>query len=503
MNRKDNKILRRRERNIEKRLARDNYPDHDGPVMAASNIHYEMGEKTRAIGCGGIGAFHTLCQKTGLPHTINRKVNVFKRHLPYHESDHTLNITYNALTGGRCLQDIEVHRTDEAFLDAVGAERIPDPTTAGDFSRRFEEPDVVDLMDAINETRERVWRRNIPWRDRDEAIIDVDGMLAETTGECKEGMDIAYNGIWGYHPLIISLANTGEPLYVVNRSGNRPSHDGAAPWIDRATELTSRFFERTSLRGDTDFSLTAHFDRWTETGVRFAFGYDAMENLTDIADGLPEGRWEPLERRDKNPPAEQERDRPENVKERIVEERGFKNLVLEAEHVAEFPYSPGKCERTYRMIVLRKKIDVREGQTSLFDEERYFFYVTNIEEMEPAEVVFFNNDRCNQENLLEQLSNGLNAMRMPTGDLESNWAYMVMASLAWTLKAWFALHVWRRGDRSTLLRMEFRRFLRTIMQIPCQIVRGGRRLTYRILGYTRWTRTFLSTFGRLRQTSYG
>jgi len=84
VNQKDNKILRRRERNIEKRLARDNYPDHDGPVMAASNIHYEMGEKTRAIGCGGIGAFHTLCQKTGLPHTINRKVNVFKRHLPYH-----------------------------------------------------------------------------------------------------------------------------------------------------------------------------------------------------------------------------------------------------------------------------------------------------------------------------------------------------------------------------------------------------------------------------------
>jgi hypothetical protein len=161
-------------------------------------------------------------------------VDVLKRHLPYDESDHVLNIAYNSMTGGRCLQDIELRRNDETYLDALGAERIPDPTTEGDFTRRFARSDVLDLMEAINQSREGVWRRNIPKRDREEAIIDVDGMLAETTGECKEGMDISYNGIWGYHPLIISLANTGEPLYLVNRSGNRPSHDGAVPWIDQA-----------------------------------------------------------------------------------------------------------------------------------------------------------------------------------------------------------------------------------------------------------------------------
>ena len=122
--------------------------------------------------------------------------------------------------------------------------------------------------------------------------------------------------------------------------------------------------------------------------------------------------------------------------------------------------------------------------------------------MSPAGVVFFCNDRCNQENLIEQLKNGLNGWRMPVGDLVSNWAYMVMASLAWTLKAWFALQARRTGDRAELLRMEFRRFLNSIVRLPCQIVRTGRRIVYRILGYNRWTRVFLQTFARIRKLRF-
>ena len=116
-----------------------------------------------------------------------------------------------------------------------------------------------------------------------------------------------------------------------------------------------------------------------------------------------------------------------------------------------------------------------------------------------AQIVYFCNDRCDQENVIDQLKNGLNALRMPVGDLVSNWAYMVMASLAWTLKAWFALIVRSREERDVLLRMEFRSFLDALVTLPCQIVRQGRRIVYRILGYNAWTRTFLRTFERIRK----
>jgi len=212
-------------------------------------------------------------------------------------------MAYNTLVGGTCLDDIEFLRNDEKYMDALGAQCIPDPTTAGDFTRRFLEPDVVALMDAINTIRPKLWNRRIRRKDRREAIIDVDGTVAPTTGECKQGMGLSYNGIRGYHPLLVSLANTLEPLYLVNRPGNRPSHDGAAQWIDRAVKLVRQSFDRVCVRGDTDFALTGNFDRWTKESVNFAFGTDAMPNLVKIAEGLNKQQWRVLKRREKRPVA--------------------------------------------------------------------------------------------------------------------------------------------------------------------------------------------------------
>jgi len=495
---KDSRILRRRKRKLGKRVERKQWQEQARPMFRAQNIQYEMAERTRAIDCGALGAFHLLARKTGLIKALDGSLHLLKRHLPYHESDHVLNIAYKTLSGGTCLDDIELHRNDESYMDALGADRIPDPTTEGDFSRRQRDCDVLALMEAVNAVRVKIWRARLSAKERAEAILDVDGVVAETSGECKEAMDISYKGVWGYHPLIISLANTQEPLYMVNRPGNCASHDGAVGWMDRAVALVRRAFGRVCLRGDTDFSLTAHFDRWTAEGVRFAFGIDAMPNLVKIAEGLDGSRWRPLKRRQNRTRGGNPRSRPHNVKEKIVVERGFTNIKLIEEDVAEFSYRPSKCTRAYRVIVLRKRLSVEKGQQLLFNDVRYFFYITNIEELSPAEVVFFCNDRCNQENLIEQLTNGLNALRMPVGDLVSNWAYMVMASLAWTLKAWFALQARKRKHRSQLLRMEFRRFLNAIVRIPCQIVRTGRRILYRVLGYNEWTRTFLQTFNRIR-----
>src|SRR5258708_39257994 len=231
-----------------------------------------------------MGAMHRRPKHVGLVEAIDGKVKVLKVPLPYHESDHGLGIAYNVLCGGTCLQDIEQRRQDEVYLDALGAQRIPDPTTAGDFCRRFDETTIEALQTAINDTRVRVWRAQ-PAAFFDEAIIDADGTLAETTGQCKEGMDIAYNGVWGYHPLVVSLANTQEPLYLVNRSGNRPSAEGAAERFDQAGTLCREAgVQRLTFRGDTDFSQTGPLARWDAAGDRFLVGYDARANVIAAAE---------------------------------------------------------------------------------------------------------------------------------------------------------------------------------------------------------------------------
>jgi len=468
--------------------------EQDKPMFSAKNIHYEIADRSRGLAYGGIGCMQLLAQQSGLVQALNDRLTLLKRHVPYYESDHVLNIAYNLLCNGDCLEDIERLRNDEVYLDALGAQRIPDPTTAGDFCRRFLREDVELLMDIINEIRSKIWKQQ-PAEFFTEAIIDADGTIAETTGECKEGMDMSYKGLWGYHALLISLANTGEPLYLVNRSGNCTSSDQAATYLDRAIDLClTAGFLAILLRGDTDFSQTGHLDGWDQKGVRFIFGINAMPNLIERAENLPEDLWRPLLRPAKYAVKTQPRRRPENVKERIVLQREYENIRLRSEDVAEFAYRPTKCRKTYRIVVLRKNLSVEKGEHVLFDDIRYFFYITNDPRSSAAQIVYSANGRCNQENLNEQLKNGVQALRMPVDNLVSNWAYMVMASLAWTLKAWFALLLPERGrwsakyasEKQVVLKMEFKTFRNAFIQIPCQIVKTGRKIVYRLLSWNRW-----------------
>jgi hypothetical protein len=497
--------LNRRKRRIARRIENKPGVESPQPMMTASNIHYQVSDRTRALAPGGIGAMHLLARKLGLVDDIDRGLHLLKRHLPYFESDHVLNVAYNLLSGGSRLEHLEVRRNDEVYLDALGAQRLPDPTTAGDFCRRFTEADVEQLMDILNETRLRAWKEQ-PDAFFDEAFIDADGALAPSGAWCKEGVDIAYDGTWGYHPLVVSLANTGEPLFLVNRSGNRPSHEQADVYLDKAAALCRRAgFRKITYRGDTKFTQTKHLDCWDTDGIRFIFGFDARSNLKGLAEGLPDLEYRELERPPRYTIKTVPRQAPERHKERVVSGRGFDTLKLIGEEVAEFEYRPVACEKAYRVVVLRKKLVVEKGQLWLFEPDRYFFYITNDRTTPASEVVFLANGRCDQENLIAQLKGGVKALAMPVGDLVSNWAYMVMASLAWSLKAWSALVLPERGrwsdkyraEKRSLLRMEFSTFCVAMIQVPCQIVSTSRQTIYRLLSWNPWQGVFLRLVERL------
>ena len=317
------------------------------------------------------------------------------------------------------------------------------------------------------------------------------------------------------HPLLHNLSDTTPYnlesthgyLYILNiENPSQPTEIGR--YVFRARYailcLNRPHAERICLRGDTDFSLTAHFDRWA-VRADFIFGMDASAALRSRAEALDEACWQRLERAPRYETLTgQKRQRFQaDEKERIVRERGYVNLELNYEDVAEFSYQPGKCGQPYRVVALRKNISKMKGEHVLFDEIRYFFYITTRTDLSAAEVVRCANERCDQENIIEQLKNGVNALRVPLYDLVSNWAYMVIAALAWNIKSWFALMMHRKSDRSEYIRMEFRRFIHRIILIPCRVMRRARTITLRLIGYQPTLDRFFSAWRTIERTGFG
>jgi hypothetical protein len=232
---------------------------------------------------------------------------------------------------------------------------------------------------------------------------------------------------------------------------------------------------------------------------------DANAALVSRAEAVEAGSWQRLERKPRyETRTDQTRQRFQaDEKARIVRERAYVNLELHDEDVAEFSYQPGQCNRPYRVVALRKNISKMKGEHVLLDEIRYCFYITTRTDLSAAEVVRCANARCDQENVIEQLKNGVNALRVPLYDLLSNWAYMVIAALAWNIKAWFAMMMHRKSDRAEYIAMEFPRFLHSMILIPCRVMRRARCITLRLLGYRPTLDRFFSTAFTIERTGFG
>jgi hypothetical protein len=464
------------------------WPDdkHSGPVFGNRQVRLKTQRRGQITPYGGLSLAHDLAMRLGIDRDINRSIHLLKLHMPYSESDHILTHVYNLYAGGRCIEDIANLQHSQAVKHLVGACRIPDPTTAGDFLRRFWQPDLHAFQRVIDRGRENAWRK-LPRRRKTSGTVDMDSTIKEVYGHCKQGADFSYNGKWSYHPLLLSLAETNEPLRTINRPGNVTSADGAAQALHEVLPMVGRHFETVTVRGDSAFYQRAILAACEQHGARFAIVMDGYQVLHDKADALDPSAWKPFSAHRAEDvirvAAERAtRRKRQRVRPRRARERGYTTLKTTRQWVAEFAYTLPRQDkatdfglggRTYRVVVKRQEVDVSEGQDYLFTEYRQRFVITNIPraEMNAAEVVSFAYGRCDQENIIEQFKNGIAAMRMPTGELLANGAFLMAGQLAWCLRSWLSLLALPRQT----LRWEWKWFRQAFVYVASKITQTGRR----------------------------
>jgi hypothetical protein len=344
--------------------------------------------------------------------------------------------------------------------------------------------------------------------------VDLDSTIKEVYGQCKQGADFSYNGKWSYHPFLATLAETNEPLRTINRPGNRPSAEGAAQVLHEVLPMVGRHFDKVFVRGDSKFYQRAIIAECERYGASFAFVMDGYAVLQKKADSLPPSAWKPFSAHHADQVAQataskKTRRKRKRVRAKQARQRGYKTLATTKQWVAEFEYTiprgaksddAGVAGRTYRVVVKRQQVDISEGQEYLFTEYRQRFVITDIpkSQMDPAEVFCFAYGRCDQENIIEQFKNGIAAMRMPTGELLANGAFLMTGQLAWCLRSWLSALALPKETT----RWEWKWFRQAFVYIAAKITHGGRRAQVYLAGSHRFVEHVIIASQRLHTFTF-
>jgi hypothetical protein len=466
-------------------------------------LHLEADGRGQTTPYGGLALAQQLVRNLDIARRLDAGVRVFKRHTPYCESDHVLALTYTLYTEGTCLEDQGALQGSEAVRRLVGACRIPDPTTAGDFLRRFKSAAEVEQLSAvIDEVQEQAWAK-LPRRVRQQrrrhelALVDLDGHIKPLYGEHKEGADFSYNGRWSYQPLVVSLAGSNECLRVVNQPGSARSSDAAADALQAVLPRVQRHFHNALVRGDTDFDRADVLQAVITAGAYFAIGGRVYSNRAALAQALPDSAWQPFIPRAQRgrPQAGARRGHTPNCRAQRAAQRGYRNLRTVGQAVAELPYQPRGLAAPCRMIVRRVRIEEHDGQGALFESFRYRLVLTNLPHSYSApEVIDLTYQRCDQENVIEQFGAGIAGWRMPVAEFMGNWAWLQIARLAWNLGKWIA----QLALPAEVVRWEWKRFRRHFVYIAAKVLKKGRRLIVQLSGSHRYLPQILAAHTRLQ-----
>lgn len=486
--------------------------DTDVPVAGLPKLHVELDDRSQVTPYGGLALAVQLAFELKVPQIVDERVHVLKRHLPYHESDHVLAQALNLYAGGSCLEDMANLQQSEAVLRMLGACRLPDPTTGGDFLRRFDDEanpgSLGDLRAAVDKIQNRAWRKIKKRRGRCKGReawtrVDVDGHWEETTGVQKEA-DFDRKGRWGYLPLAVTLGGTQEVVALRNRIGIQRSSTGAAEILRGGlARVKAHLGKKVLTCADSDFDRADMRRVCEEEESHFAFVGREFKNRPGIAESIPERRWKPFRTRAARMNAERRklpgyrpRRKKENRRKAKAAERGWIELELKKQWVAEVPYTYGGSGKTYRLVIRRQLIEHKRGQLTLFTEYRYRYVITDLPRSWTAvDVIDATYQRCDQENVIEQLGSGIAAWRMPVAELAGNRAWLEIARLAWNLGKWVA----QLALPAEVVRWEWKRFRHAFVVVPAQVIRRAAQIWLRISGSHRFAEEYLAAHVRLQR----
>lgn len=466
-------------------------------------LHLESDPRGEMTHYGGLALAQQFVRRFGVAKRLDESLTLFRRHAPYHESDHVLALAYTLYADGTCLEDQAALQGSEAVRRLVGACRIPDPTTAGDFLRRFTTAqDIERLSGVIDEVEEAVWSklsRHVRRRRKKHefALVDLDGHIKPLYGVQKEGADFSYDGRWSYQPLVVSLGGSGECLKVVNQPGSARSSDAAAKALKEVLPRVRRHFRNAIVRGDTDFDRSDVYNAAVDVGAYFAIGGRLYPNRAALVEAIAEENWQPfVPRADREQPSGSSRHvRTANCRQRQASARGFRTLRTVKQWVSEIAYQPHRLGSACRMIVRRILIEESDGQGALFEHFRYRLVLTNLPRSHtPEQVIDITYQRCDQENVIEQFGQGIAGWRMPVAEFMGNSAWLQIARLAWSLGKWIA----QIALPSEVVRWEWKRFRRHFVYIAAKVLKMGRRLVVRLAGSHRYLPDILAAHARLQ-----
>lgn len=476
--------------------------------MRLPKLQLEANESPKMTPYGGLALVLAFLKRFRVAERIDSEVSVLKQYQPYHESDHILAQALNLYIGGTCLEDLSNLQHGEALRRMVGACRIPDPTTAGDFLRRFDErtnPGSVEAVRrVIDEVQCAVWKATAKRTKRDkgrhssqkagEALeaIDMDAHIKKVYGVQKEGADFSRDKRWSFKPLLISKAGTGECLAVRNRSGNVKDPTGAAEALDEVLRYARPHLgKHVVVRGDSAFDQQDIRKTCEQHNVYTAIVGRSNDDRMTTALLLSEEDWKPFRTRAarvaderRGSPGYRSRRKKPNLKRKRARERGYKDKRLITQWVAEVPCRPAGADKPYRMIIRRKLIEESQGQEILFHNYEYSFIITDVPESiaSTEDAVDLTYERCDHENVIEQMGSGISCWRMPVREFDGNRAWLEIARLAWNLAKWIAL----LALPDEVVRWEWKRFRHAFVYLAAEVVKRSRQTWVRFHGAHRF-----------------